>query len=1006
MTGSLYSEQFVGNYNFNSKDPLLNSWSVMSLYSWQCQMQKISKNFFVVILVAVSLFLNSCVASNVNSPAMSGQENSQPEYYGISSDSDYLDKETIKFTSIEGAQNFSKEIFLLKNFKAYDLLEKKLKEANRYCIKNENLLGILFLTMDLADFHSYAFINYRKSLSLYDKALKVNEKLQIKAALNSKNTGNSDLWHFYETHGKFTFIRDYNPQLIVKTITRKQEMMLSILGDSRPNSFSMGTFVDIKKSIETQPHATLDELLAPSMKNLPIIYFEEYRIEIATRLDNILKRKLRLNEKEKKIFYHFNIAKVLLKSFDIHIMGKQYVRQLYEHAVEALNLVENDNDLLTLKCYLYFIETVCLARLGDYTSCLATYDLYTKSQMQITTIRNQRLKEQKQGRRNMVLKGLGGFALGVAAIALDGGNGGGYNASGFLAGFGKDIAAFTVLGFRQFASIDRDLLISGESEYSKELNAFFNIDEQLLLFDALGKSFYFSGNTERSIFFNREAISIVNNIRETIETEDHRISYVKWRETIYNRLIDDLITIGNIHEAFEYSENSRSRAFVDLLATKKNLKFKNYATNSNIQKIKDKQLALYQLRKQTNIVNNQIEYLNSTVRGLVIKETKGKETEKGQVAPESLKASQQKIKLTAEEYSLVNAKTVSIIDIQNGLPQDSALIEYYISNKNIYVWVVEKSKFELVMLGVSPESLKKQHRKLLLLIKKSYLRSNEVNNDRLRKLSNLLYNKIFKPISSRTDKKNIFIVGHQFLHFMPFDVLHDGSSLLVEDYLFSYLPSASVINFLKLKPKSYESILALGNPDVTYSENVLPLIWAEKECQEISTFFKNAKVFIGNDATETNFLMNSGNYDIAHIASHGVIDSQQPMESRLLLADDTQNNGILTVSDLYGLDCNFSLVTLSACETGLSDVENGDELIGLLRGFFFAGSRSIIASLWKVDDKSTMELMIAFYSNLKNGKDVIESLQLAKNKIRAIGEFAHPYYWASFNHYGFLEENF
>jgi CHAT domain-containing protein len=137
----------------------------------------------------------------------------------------------------------------------------------------------------------------------------------------------------------------------------------------------------------------------------------------------------------------------------------------------------------------------------------------------------------------------------------------------------------------------------------------------------------------------------------------------------------------------------------------------------------------------------------------------------------------------------------------------------------------------------------------------------------------------------------------------------------------------------------------------------------------------------------------SKDYSYLHFATHGQFNPEAPLQSALLLAPNPQYNGILTVDKLYSLNLNADLVTLSACETGLSKIANGDDLVGLTRGFLYAGSSSIVASLWKVDDLATSHLMMRFYMELDktNKGDALRTAQLEMKK-----KYPHPYYWASF----------
>lgn len=134
-------------------------------------------------------------------------------------------------------------------------------------------------------------------------------------------------------------------------------------------------------------------------------------------------------------------------------------------------------------------------------------------------------------------------------------------------------------------------------------------------------------------------------------------------------------------------------------------------------------------------------------------------------------------------------------------------------------------------------------------------------------------------------------------------------------------------------------------------------------------------------------------FSYIHFATHGQFNPDSPLKSALLLAPDSESNGMLTADKLYSLKLDADLVTLSACETGLSKIANGDDLVGLTRGFLYAGCNSIVASLWKVDDLATATLMVDFYSGLNrmNKQQALRTAQLMTKK-----KYAHPYYWASF----------
>jgi len=146
------------------------------------------------------------------------------------------------------------------------------------------------------------------------------------------------------------------------------------------------------------------------------------------------------------------------------------------------------------------------------------------------------------------------------------------------------------------------------------------------------------------------------------------------------------------------------------------------------------------------------------------------------------------------------------------------------------------------------------------------------------------------------------------------------------------------------------------------------------------------------------------NKNIIHFATHGLFEPEYPLLSGLLLTPESnKDDGILRLFEIYNLNLTSTeLVVLSACETGLAKIKQNDDVIGLVRGFFFAGSSNVIASLWKVNDTATSKLMINFYSNVKNGQSNAESIRNAQLSLLNCKDSQHPYFWSAFNLYGFM----
>ena len=153
------------------------------------------------------------------------------------------------------------------------------------------------------------------------------------------------------------------------------------------------------------------------------------------------------------------------------------------------------------------------------------------------------------------------------------------------------------------------------------------------------------------------------------------------------------------------------------------------------------------------------------------------------------------------------------------------------------------------------------------------------------------------------------------------------------------------------------------------------------------------------DATESR--LKSGGlerYRYVHLATHGIVDEEHPGLSRLLLMPEALSgeDGVLHLGEIYNLRLNADLVVLSACDTGRGRIARGEGIIGLTRGFLYAGAQSLLVSLWPVSDAAASDLVVDFYAELLAGQPKAQALRAAK--LRAIGrnpEYAKPYYWSS-----------
>ena len=193
---------------------------------------------------------------------------------------------------------------------------------------------------------------------------------------------------------------------------------------------------------------------------------------------------------------------------------------------------------------------------------------------------------------------------------------------------------------------------------------------------------------------------------------------------------------------------------------------------------------------------------------------------------------------------------------------------------------------------------------------------------------------------------------------------------LLSDYVVAYLPAAAALVYGNGNGEPAESVLAMA-PSRTR------LQFSQQEATTVAGLFpKDRLLLVGSRATESAFKNASGRYEVLHLATHGYFNKFNPLLSGLELEADGREDGRLEVHEILGLRLSARLVVLSACDTALgggyfAEVPAGDDIVGLTRAFLFAGSPSVVASLWAVNDRSTMRLMSAFYGRLltPNGRN-------------------------------------
>ena len=469
-----------------------------------------------------------------------------------------------------------------------------------------------------------------------------------------------------------------------------------------------------------------------------------------------------------------------------------------------------------------------------------------------------------------------------------------------------------------------------------------------------------------------KAVGIIEKLRAGLKSESSRTGFQSDRgvQAVYGDYVRALTKLGKTEEAWVVAERSRARAFIDSIGNQR-LKFPKKGAESLLDT--DRRLA------------SEIEIAERK------KFIGGKEAEKAEAELQELKSQRsgnfEEIRKTDPQLAqLVRVEAISLKELYSSLPSDMALLEYMVTDSEIYIWLVQSG-------GIRTYTVPHKASVTEELIEgyRSLLQSFSSVDYSGKKLSELL----LAPVADELVRvKRLTVVPHGPLHYLSFASLPLKGKYLLDYMPISYLESATFVRFLRDDVNiagNGTRVLAFGNPE---RGSLLDLPFAEKEAQSIARFYPGTKVLLKRHASKQAYRSHAGASDIIHIAAHGEFNHLAPAESRLLLSKDGDSDGNMTLADIFAQSLSASIVSLSACETGLGKVSTGDEVVGMNRAFFFAGAGSIISSLWRISDVASAVVMKRFYRNIAEGMP--KDLALQKAQLLARSYYAHPAYWTAF----------
>lgn len=494
------------------------------------------------------------------------------------------------------------------------------------------------------------------------------------------------------------------------------------------------------------------------------------------------------------------------------------------------------------------------------------------------------------------------------------------------------------------------------------------------------------GKPEKAQKILQDAVDEIEQLRGFLKHEMARTSFLRDKTAVYEDLVQlhlEREDKEGMERAYAVVERAKSRTLVDLITG---------IVNARAAIPADLELAARLQSSQTELNSIYNELLSSDQKTNI----------------QEIYARAVKLEREINRLRLQAAGTASTASDQFGIPlspdslndqfpPDAILLTYYICGDEVLAFVQAHGKLQVARRICSASSVQGHLQKLVMQWDRFRAGGDFVAKhmqqleQSTRRILASLYDELVKPIEALwsggldTNKAaRLVIVPHGALHQVPFHALFDGSQYLIDRFEISYAPSQTVWALCQNRAASASNRALL----IGVADDLIPA--AETEVWAIARQIDNSIVHTDkSQATLATFQTEAPGCSILHLACHGLFRADNPMFSSLKLHD-----GWLRAADIMQLDLSGALVTLSACESGRSQVIPGDEIIGLTRAFLGAGASTLVVSLWLVQDETTVSLMENWYTQLKDGTGRAGALRAAQLAVKAT--HPHPYYWAPF----------
>jgi CHAT domain-containing protein/Tfp pilus assembly protein PilF len=480
----------------------------------------------------------------------------------------------------------------------------------------------------------------------------------------------------------------------------------------------------------------------------------------------------------------------------------------------------------------------------------------------------------------------------------------------------------------------------------------------------------------------QRAINRIETVRARLREERLRAGYIEERYQAYVDLARLLLRLHRDDEAFSAAERLRARSYLDLLATDRDPSL-----------TPAQQARAVELRQRIRALERA---LAGELRGPGKERRQAAETFSSELATAESEYEAFLASLRGTDPALAAAWSLaipSVAAIRAALPEDTALVEFVVGEDVVMAFVLTPEHLRTHVARVLRRDLTAK----VVLLRELILRPGDGWRAPAASLAALL----LEPIETAgwlEGRRCLFVVPHGVLHHLPFVLLPFGPQrrFLVEEHELTFLPAAGVLVLPRAVRHPQGTVLAIA-------PNGGKLRHTSDEARAVAEAYAEPRLLlVGQAATESAFKGAAVGFRILHLATHSRWNRLNPLLSGLELEPSGSDDGHLEVHEILGLRLQASLVTLSACETALGSdllgsVPAGDDFVGLTRAFLHAGSDAVLASLWEVDDRSTLELMQAFYGRLAQVGPAAALAAAQRSMLtHGHGALARPYDWAAF----------